>query len=100
MSISVSGTMTNDSLTIRLEDRVDSTNAPIAEKEIFDICEKNPTEKVVLDLENLEYISSAGLRVILKLNDHRLKAGGLFRAEAQTLRLKVALGAKAPSFPD
>ena len=67
MSISVSGTMTNDSLTIRLEDRVDSTNAPIAEKEIFDICEKNPTEKVVLDLENLEYISSAGLRVILKL---------------------------------
>ena len=34
------------------------------------------------------------------LNDHRLKAGGLFRAEAQTLRLKVALGAKAPSFPD
>lgn len=35
-----------------------------------------------------------------ELNDHRLKAGGLFRAEAQTLRLKVALGAKAPSFPD
>ena len=35
-----------------------------------------------------------------RLNDHRLKAGGLFRAEAQTLRLKVALGAKAPSFPD
>ena len=35
-----------------------------------------------------------------QLNDHRLKAGGLFRAEAQTLRLKVALGAKAPSFPD
>lgn len=39
-------------------------------------------------------------QVIAKLNDHRLKAGGLFRAEAQTLRLKVALGAKAPSFPD
>ena len=37
---------------------------------------------------------------LIELNDHRLKAGGLFRAEAQTLRLKVALGAKAPSLPD
>ena len=35
-----------------------------------------------------------------KLNYHRLKAGGLFRSEARTLRLKVALGAKAPSLPD
>ena len=67
MSISISETITNDTLTIRLDGRVDSNNASIAEKEIFDICEKNPTEKVVLDLENLEYISSAGLRVILKL---------------------------------
>jgi len=33
-----------------------------------------------------------------QLNYHRLKAGGFFRAKAQTLRLKVALGAKAPSF--
>ena len=35
-----------------------------------------------------------------ELNYHRLKAGGFFRAKAQTLRLKVAFGAKAPSFPD
>jgi len=35
-----------------------------------------------------------------KLNYHRLKAGGLSRSKAQVLRLKVALGAKAPSFPD
>lgn len=47
-----------------------------------------------------EQVKSLVSNMSHQLNDHRLKAGGLFRAEAQTLRLKVALGAKAPSFPD
>ncbi len=40
------------------------------------------------------------LDFLSQLNYHRLKAGGLSRSKAQVLRLKVALGAKAPSFPD
>lgn len=67
MSLQVSGTMEQDCLTIKVEGRVDSTNAPHLEKEIFDLCEQNPCEKVILDVENLEYISSAGLRVVLKV---------------------------------
>ncbi len=57
----------NDTLTIKLCGRIDSNNAAEAEKEIFDIIEKSGAKSVVLDAENTEYISSAGLRIILKL---------------------------------
>ena len=56
-----------DILYISLEGRVDASNAPEAENKIFEIKRANPDKHVVLDAEKLEYISSAGLRVILKL---------------------------------
>lgn len=71
MSLQVSGAMGQDALTIRVEGRIDSTNASTLEKEIFALCEQNPCEKVILDAEKLEYISSAGLRVILKLKKQK-----------------------------
>ena len=54
-------------LYLAVEGRVDASNAADAEKKIFEIKNANPGKHVVLDAENLEYISSAGLRVILKL---------------------------------
>ncbi len=54
-------------LTIKLCGRIDSNNAAETEKEIFDLIETNGAKGVVLDAENTEYISSAGLRIILKL---------------------------------
>ena len=56
----------NNTLTITLSGRIDSTNAPDVEKEIQAIGIQ-PEDSVVLDLQHLEYISSAGLRVILRL---------------------------------
>ena len=56
-----------DILYIAIEGRVDASNAADAEKKIFEIKNANPDKHVVVDAENLEYISSAGLRVILKL---------------------------------
>lgn len=57
----------NDKLTIGLEGRIDSGNAAGVESEIMDLIkEKNPS-RIVLDAENLDYISSAGLRIILRL---------------------------------
>lgn len=56
-----------ETLIIRLGGRVDSSNAAEVEKELTDICAENEHGKVVVDIEKLEYISSAGLRVILKL---------------------------------
>ena len=54
-------------LTLFAQGRIDSTNAPQVETDIDVIREENPHEKVTLDVEGLEYISSAGLRVILRL---------------------------------
>ena len=54
-------------LTLFAQGRIDSTNAPQVETDIDGIREENPHEKVTLDVEDLEYISSAGLRVILRL---------------------------------
>lgn len=51
-------------LTIKLEGRLDTTTAPELEKEIEDVVEAS---SVVLDFEKLEYISSAGLRLVLKI---------------------------------
>lgn len=47
--------------------RIDSSNAAEAENDVKDSLAAYPHESVVMDLEQLEYISSAGLRVILRL---------------------------------
>lgn len=52
-----------ESLTIVLTGRLDTTTAPDLEKEIQD--STKGIKSLTLDLLNLEYISSAGLRVVL-----------------------------------
>jgi uncharacterized protein (TIGR02172 family) len=54
-------------LYIAIEGRVDVSNAALAEEKIFNIKKENEGKQTVIDADNLEYISSAGLRVILKL---------------------------------
>ena len=54
-------------LYIALEGRIDASNAAQAEEKIFGIKNENSGKHTVVDADNLEYISSAGLRVILKL---------------------------------
>ena len=51
-------------LTIGLEGRLDTTTAPELEKELKQNI--SGVTSLTLDMEKLEYISSAGLRVILK----------------------------------
>ena len=53
-------------LTIFLAGRIDSANAAEAEKEITGIRTANPCKTQLLDFGDLNYISSAGLRVILR----------------------------------
>ena len=62
-----------DILYIAIEGRIDATNAPAAEEKIFAIRNENKGKHVVLDADELEYISSAGLRVILKLRKEEPK---------------------------
>ena len=57
----------NNELTIFLEGSVDSNNAEDVGKQIDDIRAQYPEGTLALDLENLRYISSAGLRQVLRL---------------------------------
>ena len=56
-----------DILYISVEGRIDASNAAVAEDKIFNIKKENPGKHIVVDADKLEYISSAGLRVILRL---------------------------------
>ncbi|MBQ5562255.1 MAG: STAS domain-containing protein [Clostridia bacterium] len=51
------------SLTLKIAGRLDTTSAPEMEKAVKENI--GSVEELVIDMENLEYISSAGLRVLL-----------------------------------
>lgn len=57
----------NDHIMIDLEGRIDSQNCDQIEDEILTIIYSCKARSIVLNMEKLEYISSAGLRVILRL---------------------------------
>lgn len=57
----------NDTLTVKPEGKVDTSNAAEVEKEIFALVDEYKPAKVIIDAQKLKYISSAGLRVVLKL---------------------------------
>ena len=68
--------MNDDVITIALSGHIDSANAADVEAKITEIREANPCNSVIVDCDTLEYISSAGLRIILRLkkaiNDTKL----------------------------
>ena len=57
------------------EGKIDSNTAPEFEKAVFDAV--NETSDVIADLEKLEFMSSAGLRVFLALQKLVSKNGSL-----------------------
>ena len=62
--MNIETTVNATTATLKLIGRLDTTGAPALDAEL-DNCLKGATE-LVLDLEELSYISSAGLRVLLK----------------------------------
>lgn len=71
----ITGTCENGRLLLKAAGRIDSANAAQTESEIEALRASFPHEEAVLDAEELAYISSAGLRVILRLrkNEPSLK---------------------------
>ncbi len=63
----ISYRLDKDILYLAIDGRIDASNAAVAEEKIFAIKAENPGTHTVIDADNLEYISSAGLRLILKL---------------------------------
>ena len=56
-----------ETITIKLKGRIDSTNAPEIERMIMARLEGSESPSITLDFGKLEFISSAGLRVLLRL---------------------------------
>ncbi len=54
-------------VTVVLSGRIDSSNAPAVEKESLTQLEGQSAAPVVMDASSLDYISSAGLRVLLRI---------------------------------
>ncbi|MBQ3275781.1 MAG: anti-sigma factor antagonist [Oscillospiraceae bacterium] len=54
-------------LTLNLKGHIDSANAAGVESVIQTLCAETAPKRVLVDCEGLQYISSAGLRVILRL---------------------------------
>jgi len=55
----------NETLTVSLQGRLDTTTAPTLESSLKD--DLSNIKSLIIDLKELEYISSAGLRVLLAL---------------------------------
>lgn len=75
----IKSTINEDNITIYLSGRIDSGNAHEVEETVLAEIAKAPGKPIVLNAEELEYISSAGLRVILHIRkmDDRLKVVGV-----------------------
>ena len=62
-------------MSMKLTGRIDSNNAAILEKDLLTELEGQTGAPVVLDASGLEYISSAGLRVLLSTQKVMNKQG-------------------------
>lgn len=60
-------------LTVTPEGRIDTLSAPELEKKLSEIL--GDVSELVLDMAKVEYVSSAGLRVILKIQKIMLRQG-------------------------
>ena len=60
-------TVGSDTVSILLPERVDTVNAPAVGEEMTNVLSDNPHSAVILNAENTQYISSAGLRILLRV---------------------------------
>ena len=84
--MTINKTLNGSALTIALEGRLDTTTAPELEKEMAGLA--NVTE-LVMDLEKLDYISSAGLRVLLSAHKTMAKKGSMKVTHVNELVMEV-----------
>jgi anti-sigma B factor antagonist len=73
--LNINSSKDGSKLTLALEGRLDTTTAPELEQSIENNLED--TAELVFDLASLEYISSAGLRVLLAAQKKMNKKGSM-----------------------
>ena len=73
--LNINKTIENGKATFALEGRLDTVTAPELEKSLKDSIDG--VAELVLNFDKLEYISSAGLRVLLSAQKTMLEKGGM-----------------------
>ena len=68
----INKTVNGSELTVALDGRLDTTTAPQLEKELDSLSD---IKMLIIDMEKLVYVSSAGLRVLLKAQKVMNKQG-------------------------
>lgn len=73
--MNITKNLENGILTVLLDGKLDTGTAPQATEEIEADIEN--AEKIILDMTDLKYISSAGLRLLLSLHKKMSQKGGM-----------------------
>jgi len=73
--LNITKNLDDKKLTVHLEGRLDTTTAPQLEESMKESI--NGVTELVMDFEKLEYISSAGLRVLLSCQKIMSKQGSM-----------------------
>lgn len=73
--MTVTKTLEEKVLNVKVEGRLDTATAPALEEELAEVMEE--AEELVFDLEGLEYMSSAGLRILLATQKKMALKGGM-----------------------
>jgi anti-sigma B factor antagonist len=73
--MTVTKTLEDKILNVKVEGRLDTATAPELEKELEEVL--GEAEELVFDFEGLEYMSSAGLRILLATQKKMSAKGGM-----------------------
>ena len=73
--MTVTKTFEDKILNVKVEGRLDTATAPALEEELSEVMDD--AEELVFDLEGLEYMSSAGLRILLATQKKMALKGGM-----------------------
>lgn len=73
--MTINKTMNGNALTIALEGRLDTTTAPELEQALKESLDS--AQELIMDFSKLDYISSAGLRVLLSAHKSMRTKGGM-----------------------
>lgn len=78
----------NELLTMELDGRLDTNTAPLLDQEINNSV-TSEIKKLVLDFKDLQYISSAGLRILLAAQKKMNKQGCMIIKNANEMIMDV-----------
>ena len=73
--LNINKNLNGETLTVSLEGRLDTTTAPQLEESLRE--SMDGIKELILDFQDLEYISSAGLRVLLSAQKNMAKQGSM-----------------------